>query len=120
MKFRRLLYLAIIALGISNISVAQKVSHTFVVDGELPAPKEKFRSTKGDIIASIWANEEKTGKVIATSWRDDNMYYPGHSAFFYCLVQTYANHYSLNLSPDIIWTVKVKDSASMSIRIQRL
>ena len=105
MKFRRLLYLAIIALGISNISVAQKVSHTFVVDGELPAPKEKFRSTKGDIIASIWANEEKTGTVIATSWRDDNMYYPGHSAFFYCLVQTYANHYSLNLSPDIIWTV---------------
>lgn len=105
MKFRRLLYLAIIALGISNISVAQKVSHTFVVDGNLPAPKEKFSSTKGDVIASVWANEEKTGKVIATSWGEDNMYYPGHSTFFYCLVQAYANHYSLILSPDIIWTV---------------
>lgn len=108
MKIKRLLYLAIITvitLGISNNSVAQKMSHTFVVDGNLPAPKEKFSSTKGDVIASVWANEEKTGKVIATSWGEDNMYYPGHSAFFYCLVQAYANHYSLILSPDIIWTV---------------
>ena len=108
MKIKRLLYLAVITvitLGISNNSVAQKVSHTFVVDGNLPAPKEKFSSTKGDVIASVWANEEKTGKVIATSWGEDNMYYPGHSTFFYCLVQAYANHYSLILSPDIIWTV---------------
>ena len=80
MKIKRLLYLAVITvitLGISNNSVAQKVSHTFVVDGNLPAPKEKFSSTKGDVIASVWANEEKTGKVIATSWGEDNMYYPG-------------------------------------------
>ena len=94
MKIKRLLYIAVITvitLGISNNSVAQKVSHTFVVDGNLPAPKEKFRSTKGDVIASVWANEEKTGKVIATSWGENNMYYPGHSAFFYCLVQAYAN-----------------------------
>lgn len=108
MKIKRLLYIAVttvITLGISNNSVAQNVSHTFVVDGNLPAPKEKFSSTKGDVIASVWANEEKTGKVIATSWGEDNMYYPGHSTFFYCLVQAYANHYSLILSPDIIWTV---------------
>ena len=65
MKIKRLLYIAVttvITLGISNNSVAQKMSHTFVVDGNLPAPKEKFSSTKGDVIASVWANEEKRVK----------------------------------------------------------
>lgn len=108
MKIKRLLYLAIITvitLGISNNSVAQKVSHTFVVDGELPTRSKNIRVEKGDEIAKYWAENENAGKVIATSWGTDNMYVPNHSIFFDCLVQAYANHYSLALSPDIIWTV---------------
>lgn len=108
MKIKRLLYLAVITvitLGISNNSVAQNVSHTFVVDGKLPLKSEKIRVEKGDEIAKYWAENENAGKVIATSWGNDNMYVPNHSIFFDCLVQAYANHYSLALSPDIIWTV---------------
>ena len=108
MKIKRLLYIAVITvitLGISNISVAQNVSHTFVVDGNLPLKSEKIRVEKGDEIAKYWAENENAGKVIATSWGTDNMYIPNHSIFFDCLVQAYANHYSLALSPDIIWTV---------------
>ena len=108
MKIKRLLYLAIITvitLGISNNSVAQKVSHTFVVDGELPTRSKIIRVEKGDEIAKYWAENENAGKVIVTSWGTDNMYVPNHSIFFDCLVQAYANHYSLALSPDIIWTV---------------
>ena len=51
MKIKRLLYLAVITvitLGISNNSVAQNVSHTFVVDGKLPLKSEKIRVEKGD------------------------------------------------------------------------
>ena len=108
MKFKRLLYIAVttvITLGISNNSVAQNVSHTFVVDGKLPLKSEKIRVEKGDEIAKYWAENENAGKVIVTSWGTDNMYVPNHSIFFDCLVQAYANHYSLALSPDIIWTV---------------
>ena len=108
MKFKRLLYIAVITvitLGISNNSVAQNVSHTFVVDGKLPLKSEKIRVEKGDEIAKYWAENENAGKVIVTSWGNDNMYVPNHSIFFDCLVQAYANHYSLALSPDIIWTV---------------
>ena len=108
MKIKRLLYIAVITvitLGISNNSVAQNVSHTFVVDGKLPLKSEKIRVEKGDEIAKYWAENENAGKVIATSWGNDNMYVPNHSIFFDCLVQAYANHYSLALSPDIIWTV---------------
>ena len=108
MKFKRLLYIAVttvITLGISNNSVAQNVSHTFVVDGKLPLKSKKIRVEKGDEIAKYWAENENAGKVIATSWGNDNMYVPNHSIFFDCLVQAYANHYSLTLSPDIIWTV---------------
>lgn len=108
MKIKRLLYIAVITvitLGISNNSVAQKVSHTFVVDGELPTRSKNIRVEKGDEIAKYWAENENAGKVIVTSWGTDNMYVPNHSIFFDCLVQAYANHYSLTLSPDIIWTV---------------
>ena len=105
MRIRRFLHLAIIALSISNISVAQNVSHTFVVDGELQAKSDNIKVYNGNIIASYWADKEKTGKVIATSWGTKEMYIPSHSIFFNCLVQAYANHYSLVLSPDIIWTV---------------
>lgn len=105
MRIRRFLHLAIIALSISNISVAQNVSHTFIVDGELQAKSDKIKAEKGDNIARYWARNENTGKVLATSWGTDKMYVPNHSIFFNCLVSAYANHYSLVLSPDIIWTV---------------
>ena len=105
MRIRIFLHLAIIVLSFSNISVAQNVSHTFVVDGELPAKSDNIKVNNGDNIARYWAEKENTGKVIATSWGTKEMYVPKHSIFFDCLVQAYANHYSLVLSPDIIWTV---------------
>lgn len=104
MRIRRFLHLAIIALSISNISVAQNVSHTFVVDGELQAKRDK-ETEKSDYIARYWSDNENAGKAIATSWGSEELYIPGTSIFYRCLEEAYANHYSLVLSPDIIWTV---------------
>ena len=86
MRIRKFLHLAIIALGISNISVAQNASHTFVVDGELQAKSDKIKAEKGDNIARYWAENENAGKVIATSWGTDTMYIPNHSIFFDCFL----------------------------------
>lgn len=104
MKFRRLLYLAIIALGISNNSVAQKMSHTFVVDENLVGGGRLIEKT-GKEIAYSWIENEKTGRLAANSWGDEKMYFSRHAVFFDCLVEAFNNHHSVVLSPDIIWSV---------------
>ncbi len=96
-------------LGISGYMIAQNTSkvasHTFVVDGELPIPTEKKELGNSEEIAKYWAQNERTGRVIATSWGKKSMHLPNQSIFFNCLVEAYAGHYSVILSPDIIWTV---------------
>lgn len=104
MNIRR--YLCIIAvLGISGLMMAQKtdkvVSHTFEVDGKLPAINEEMEMETGEEAYWYWAE-----KVVTASWdKDCSMFLPRQSIFFNCMVEAFANHYSVTLSPDIIWTV---------------
>lgn len=109
MNIRR--YICIIAvLGISGLMMAQKtdkvVSHTFEVDGKLPAINEEMEMRTGDEICSYWAKNEGSKKVVTASWdKDCSMFLPQQSIFFNCMMKAFANHYSVTLSPDIIWTV---------------
>lgn len=105
MNIRR--YICIIAvLGISGLMMAQKtdkvVSHTFEVDGKLPAINEEMEMETGEEAYWYWASK----KVVTASWNKDcSMFLPQQSIFFNCMVEAFANHYSVTLSPDIIWTV---------------
>lgn len=102
-------------------------SHTFVVDGDLPIPTEKKELRSGEEIAKSWAEHEHTGRVVAKSWGDKSLYQAGKwkkyrigrgeersdtvvyesgtSLFYNCMVEAYAGHYSMILSPDAIWTL---------------
>lgn len=109
MNIRR--YICIIAaLGISGLMMAQKtdkvVSHTFEVDGKLPAINEEMEMETGEEAYWYWAENEGSKKVVTASWdKDCSMFLPQQSIFFNCMVEAFANHYSVTLSPDIIWTV---------------
>ena len=118
-------------LGISGYMIAQNTSkvasHTFVVDGDLPIPTEKKELRSEEEIAKSWAEHEHTGRVVAKSWGDKSLYQAGKwkkyrigrgegrrdtvvyesgtSLFYNCMVEAYAGHYSVILSPDAIWTL---------------
>ncbi len=78
------------------------VSHTFEVDGKLPAINEEMEMETGEEAYWYWASK----KVVTASWdKDCSMFLPQQSIFFNCMVEAFANHYSVTLSPDIIWTV---------------
>lgn len=104
MNIRRYIFI-IAVLGISGLMMAQKtekvVSHTFEVDGKLPAINEEMEMETGEEAYWYWAENEVTA-----SWdKDCSMFLPRQSIFFNCMVEAFANHYSVTLSPDIIWTV---------------
>ena len=108
MKKHLIAFLLLVGGG-SSYCVAQDAAHknvhTFVVDGELPAPTQKKDLQKGHAIAKYWADKESAGDVITSSWGNQPMYLPSQSIFFNCLTEAFAGHYSVILSPDIIWTV---------------
>lgn len=109
MKFKRYTCF-IVALGISSLMMAQDVrkvvSHTFEVDGDLPPINKEMSMMSGDKICSTWAKEEGLGKVVAASLdKNSSLYLPQQSVFFNCMVEAFAKHYSVTLSPDIIWTL---------------
>ena len=84
-------------------------SITFAVDENLPAidtDEYKYLFSGEDIARSIMNDEgisEET-KIITLSFAEnDNMRKMGKDPFFKCIVNAYANHMSVTLSPDMIW-----------------
>ena len=128
---KKLICFIVTILSASSYMIAQNTSmvtsHTFVVDGDLPIPTEKKELRSGEEIAKSWAEHEHTGRVVAKSWgnkslyqagkwkkyrigrgeerRDTVVYESGTSLFYNCMVEAYAGHYSVILSPDAIWTL---------------
>ena len=88
-------------------------SITFEVDENLPAPKkteiDKYRVHPGSEIAqSILSRYEiPKGKegIIATSFQDEKITSEGPDVLFQAMLNAYANHRPLVLSPDMIWLV---------------
>ena len=108
MRFRFILLFLAVAFSCSaKQSVSQQTDnkHTFVVDENLPAPEKNFEILSGELIAKQWASENKVNKTIAYSFENEDLCNLGQDNFFKCMVQAYAGHHSVILSPDIIWNV---------------
>ncbi|MBQ9640719.1 MAG: DUF4419 domain-containing protein [Bacteroidaceae bacterium] len=82
-------------------------SITFVVDENLPAPKKELRKYGGDQIAKFILNDEQIGKelyqIVATSFGQDSLINCGKDVFYQCIVQAYADHRAVCISPDMVW-----------------
>ena len=80
---------------------------TFVVDEDLPAPKKELRKYGGDQIAKFILNGEQIGKelyqIVATSFGQDSLINCGKDVFYQCIVQAYADHRAVCISPDMVW-----------------
>ena len=85
-----------------------KGSITFVVDEFLESINKRNQHFDGNRIAKFMMNDEKISTdhhgLVATSFANEkNLLNLGRDAFYRCIVQAYANHQSLVLSPDMIW-----------------
>ena len=102
-----LLFLAVTIYCSAKQGVSQQTDEkkTFVVDENLPAPKKNLSILSGDVIANKWARENKVSNPIAYSFKNDNFCNLGHDNFFRFMVEAYADHRPIALSPDIIWNL---------------
>ena len=93
-----------------SVAVAQtQGSITFVVDEDLAPIEESYKFlSNGERIANFILSDENIPKdaynIVATSFADEqSMRSMGKDAFYKCIVQAYAKHKSITLSPDMIW-----------------
>ena len=102
-----LLFLAVTLSCSAKQGVSQQTDDkkTFVVDENLPAPKKDMGIQSGDLIAKQWARENNVKNPIAYSFKNDNLCYLGQDIFFKFMVEAYADHRPIALSPDIIWNL---------------
>ena len=97
--------------GSNKITNRTDGSITFVVDENLtPFYNPFMRLYTGESIAKYILSEEQIPKdaqrIIATSFSDENnLRHMGKDAFYRCVVDAYANHQSVTLSPDMVWLV---------------
>ena len=92
-------------------AVQQTGSITFEVDGTL-SPVTDYYSFfwTGEDVAEFMLSEEQipddAEHIITTSFQNDNhLKHLGKNAFYRCIVDAYANHLSVTLSPDMIWLI---------------
>ena len=106
--------LTIIMLALIASQVTAQKSVTFVVDESLsPVEKnnmERFQESGSKAAKSIFHDEGVPGDthaMIAWSFSDDEKFYifTGKDVFFKTIVQAYAEHRPLVLSPDMIWVL---------------
>ena len=102
--------LTIIVLAlIACLAIAQPKSVTFEVDKDLPAPKTKLQKYDDKEIAKQIVNisgiPQKLHHVKKTSFEGERLCYLGDDNFFKCMVQAYADHRPLVLSPDMVWLI---------------
>lgn len=95
----------------SKITTRTDRSITFVVDENLaPINNPYKRVYTGESIAKFMLSEEQIPKdaqrIIATSFSDENdLKTMGKDTFYRVIVNAYAKHLSVTLSPDMIWLV---------------
>lgn len=95
----------------TKIIAREKGCISFVVDENI-TPTDNFFDNlyTGKSIAEHWLAEEQIPKdaqhIIATSFfKDNHLKSLGKDAFYRSIVEAYANHLSITLSPDMIWLV---------------
>ena len=100
--------LTIIVLAlIASLATAQSV--TFTVDKNLPAPKKTIEKYDNQEIAKKIVNiagiPQSLHRVVKTSFERQRLSYIADDNFYKCLVQAYADHHPLVLSPDMVWLI---------------
>ena len=103
----------LMAATAAMLTVATKAqtegSITFVVDEDVTPIEGRYRYfNNGERTARFILNEESipsdAHNIVATSFDDaQNMRLSDKDAFYQCIVDAYANHLSVTLSPDMIW-----------------
>ena len=95
----------------SKIVARTQGSITFVVDENLTPINDFYDYLyTGESIAKHMLSEEQipadAQRIIATSFSDENnLKLMGKDAFYRSIVEAYANHQSITLSPDMVWLV---------------
>ena len=93
----------------SKVLKDTKKSITFVVDEDLPAPKQTFTMMSSNQLSSHIISRKNIPyadhNVVKTSFDGEKLCYLGEDNFFKCIVQAFADHRSLVLSPDMVWLV---------------
>ena len=93
---------------IASLAIAQ-TGVSFEVDKDLPAPKTKLQKYNDKEIAKMIVNisgvPQKLHRVKKTSFEGERLCYLGDDNFFKCMVQAYADHRPLVLSPDMVWLI---------------
>ena len=93
---------------IASMAIAQ-TGVSFEVDKDLPAPKTKLQKYNDKEIAKMIVNisgvPQKLHRVKKTSFEGERLCYLGDDNFFKCMVQAYADHRPLVLSPDMVWLI---------------
>ena len=86
-------------------------SITFEVDGSL-SPVTNYYSFlwTGEDVAEFMLSEEQipddAEHIITTSFQNEKqLKHLGNNAFYRCIIDAYANHLSVTLSPDMVWLV---------------
>lgn len=86
-----------------------KGSITFVVDENLPAPKAKLNFDSSEKIAMWFMDEEQIGRdiqnVVKMSFEQERLDFMGKDNLYRCMVNAYADHRPLVLSPDMVWLI---------------
>ena len=100
--------LTIIVLAlIASLATAQSV--TFTVDKNLPAPKQTIPTFDEQFIAAQILNvlgvPSEDYHVLKTSFEGQSLAHIGKDNFYKCIVQAYADHRPLVLSPDMVWLI---------------
>lgn len=99
--------LIVLAL-IASMAIAQ-TGVSFEVDKDLPAPKTKLQKYNDKEIAKQIVNisgvPQELHRVKKTSFEGERLCYLGDDNFFKCMVQAYADHRPLVLSPDMVWLI---------------
>ena len=95
--------------GLQGPSLQNLVSTTFEVDKGLSAPKQTIQMYDDQEVAKkivdIIQIPQELHRVVKTSFEGKRLSYMGQDNFFKCIVQAYADHRSLVLSPDMVWLI---------------
>ena len=91
----------------SKVLEHQEGSITFEVDKDLPAPTKKIEKWNGAKISGFLVGHfqisHEQQNILACSFADTPLWYQGHQVLWNALVEAYADHRPLMLSPDVVW-----------------
>ena len=101
-------FILIVLALVASVASAQE-GVTFEVDKDLAGPKTRLqkhddRETAKRIV-NISAVPQELHRVVKPSFEGQRLCYLGDDNFYKCLVQAYADHRPLVLSPDMVWLI---------------